>query len=273
MDTRVQQRIQEESKKIQDKMLKIKNKIMIMSGKGGVGKSTVSVNLAVGLSLEGKKVGILDADIHGPNIPQMLGVEGSKITDIRKPYEISSTLSAVSLSFYMDSSDKPIVFRGPAKSSAIREILSNVDWGDLDYLIVDLPPGTGDEQLTIAQSIGDVDGTIIVSTPQDVAVLDVRKSIEFSKLINVPILGLVENMSGLVCPHCNETIQIFNTGAVEKAIADFKIELLEKVPMDPKLANAGDTGKSLFFETEESIVKDKFKNIVKRIIEKTTITV
>ena len=136
MDVRVQQKMQEEAQKIQDKMLKVKNKIMVMSGKGGVGKSTVSVNLAVGLSLEGKKVGILDADIHGPNVPQMLGVEGSKITDIRKPYEISSTLSAVSLSFYMDNSDKPIVFRGPAKSGAIREILSNVDWGDLDYLIV-----------------------------------------------------------------------------------------------------------------------------------------
>ena len=142
-------------------MLKVKNKIMVMSGKGGVGKSTVSVNLAVGLSLEGKKVGILDADIHGPNVPQMLGVEGSKIVDIRKPYEISSTLSAVSLSFYMDNSDKPIVFRGPAKSGAIREILSNVDWGELDYLIVDLPPGTGDEQLTIAQSIGNVDGAVV----------------------------------------------------------------------------------------------------------------
>lgn len=263
---------QEEAQKIADRMLKIKNKIMVMSGKGGVGKSTISVNLAIGLSLEGKKVGILDADIHGPNIPQMLGVEGAKISDFSKPYEISSTLSAVSLSFYMDNSDKPIVFRGPAKSGAIREILSNVNWGELDYLIVDLPPGTGDEQLTIAQSIGDVDGAIIVSTPQDVSVLDVRKSIEFSKMINVPILGLVENMSGFVCPCCSEVVQIFNTGAIEKTISDYKIELLEKIPLEPKLSNAGDTGKSLFFETEESIPKDKFRNIVKRIIEKTTIT-
>jgi ATPases involved in chromosome partitioning len=164
----------------------------------------MSANIAYGLALEGKKVGVLDADIHGPNIPIMFGVEGEKMEHLGEPYRVHENLVLVSLSFLMGSSDQPIVWRGPAKTGAIIQLLADVNWGELDYLIVDLPPGTGDEQLTIAQNLGAIDGTVIVTTPQDVAMLDSRKSVKFAELVNMHVLGFVENMSGFICPHCGE---------------------------------------------------------------------
>ena len=258
-------------KMLKDNMAKIKHKIVVMSGKGGVGKSTLSTNIAYGLALQGKKVGLLDADLHGPNIPLMLGIEGTKLGSIEKPYQVNNNLKVVSLSFYMQSSDDPIIWRGPAKIGAIKQMLGDVQWGELDYLVVDLPPGTGDEPLTIAQDLGEVDGSVIVTTPQDVAILDSRKSVKFSKLVNMPILGIVENMSGFVCPHCGERIDIFKVGGGEKAAKELDVNFLGKVPMTPGIVEAGDSGKPYIFSSKSCIAADALKDIVNSLIEKSEV--
>ncbi len=253
-----------QTERLKDNMSKIKHKIVVMSGKGGVGKSTISTNLAYGLALEGKKVGILDADIHGPNIPQMLGIEGKKLSTVGKPYQVLENLVAVSLSFYVQSSDDPIIWRGPRKIVAIRQLLADIEWGELDYLVVDLPPGTGDEPLTIGQELGDIDGSVIVTTPQEVALLDSRKSVKFSKLINMPILGIVENMSGFVCPNCNERIDIFKKGGGKKAAEELNVRLLAEIPLEKGVAEGGDDGRPyVYFNTNTPASKELNKMVVK----------
>jgi ATP-binding protein involved in chromosome partitioning len=250
-------------------MSKIKNKIMVMSGKGGVGKSTVSTNLAYGLSLQGKKVGLLDADLHGPNIPQMLGIEGVRATDLEKPYKLSDNLYCLSLSFYLEESNNPIIWRGPAKTKAIKQMLSSVDWGELDYLVVDLPPGTGDETLTVAQEIkGGNCGSVIVTTPQQVALLDSHKSINFSKLLFVPILGLVENMSGMVCPHCNEVIDLFKRGGGKELSEKTNINYLGRIPLTQEIVEAGDTGKPYIFSNIGGTAYEHLNFIIKGVEER-----
>ena len=203
--------LEERKKKIQDRMSKIKNKIVVMSGKGGVGKSTMSVNLAYGLSLRGYKTGILDADLHGPNVPLMLGREGLKLPSIGTPLQITEKLSISSLSFFVPDDD-PIIWRGPQKMGAIMEMLEGIDWGEIDFLIVDLPPGTGDETLTIAQNIGSDAKSIIVTTPQDVSQKKKKRTVKFSRLLNLKLLVIVENMSGFICPDCGKEVNIFKKG-------------------------------------------------------------
>jgi ATP-binding protein involved in chromosome partitioning len=221
----------------------IKKIILVLSGKGGVGKSTVSTNIAYSLYMSGNKVGLLDADIHGPNIPLMLGIEGMKLSDLRTPYEISNNLKVASVSFFLENAHNPVVLRGPAKTSTLLQLIEDVEWGDLDYMVVDLPPGTGDEALTAAQNLGNIDGVVIVTTPQTVSLLDTKKSINFAKKLDIPILGIVENMSGLVCPHCNEVVDVFKTGGGEEAAKDLGINFLGKIPLDPGIVHAGDEGK------------------------------
>ncbi len=254
--------------KIKERMGKIKHKIVVMSGKGGVGKSTLSTNIAYGLALAGKKVGLLDADLHGPNIPLMLGVEGRKLPSLEEPLKLSDNLKVVSLSFYLEKPNDPIIWRGPAKIGAIRQLLGDVNWGEIDYLVVDLPPGTGDEPLTVAQSLGDTDGSVIVTTPQDVSILDSRKSVKFSQMVGMPILGIVENMSGLVCPHCNERIDIFKRGGGEKAAAEMEVDLLGKIPMTPEMVHAGDEGKPYIFSRREGVAYSALNSVVEKIIDK-----
>lgn len=257
----------EQNKRLKDNMSKIKHKIVVMSGKGGVGKSTISTNLAYGLALEGKKVGILDADIHGPNIPQMLGIEGKKLSTIGKPYQVLENLVAVSLSFYVQSSDDPIIWRGPKKIGAIKQLLADIEWGELDYLVIDLPPGTGDEPLTIGQELGAIDGAVIVTTPQDVALLDSRKSVKFSKLINMPILGIVENMSGFVCPNCNERIDIFKKGGGKKAATELDVRLLAEIPLEKGVAEGGDDGKPYIYFNTNTPASRELNNMVTKILQ------
>lgn len=255
--------------KVKNNMEKIKHKIVVMSGKGGVGKSTISTNIAYGLALKGYKVGILDADIHGPNVALMLGKEGYKATSFAPISLLNGNLKVISLSFFIGSSDDPIIWRGPAKIGAIHQFLGDVQWGELDYLVVDLPPGTGDEPLTIAQSLGKADGSVIVTTPQDVSILDSRKSIKFSRLINLPILGIVENMSGFICPHCGERIDIFKTGGGEKTAKELNIEFLGKVPMNPSIVVAGDSGVPYIGSQDKNTSHDALEEIVNKLIEKT----
>ncbi len=256
---------QERKQKIEAKMSKIKHKVAIMSGKGGVGKSTMSVNLAYGLSLRGYKVGILDADLHGPNVPLMLGVEGEKLSDLSKPYKITDNLSITSLSFFLPSND-PIIWRGPQKMTAIMELLEGVEWGEIDFLVVDLPPGTGDETLTIAQNLGVGSKSIVVTTPQDVALLDSRKSVKFAALVNQELIGVVENMSGFVCPECGKEVNIFKKGGAEKMALEMNADFLGAIPMDASIVEAGDTGKP--YISTDSVASRRLGEIISKIISK-----
>jgi ATP-binding protein involved in chromosome partitioning len=234
-----------EEPKIVVKLRRIKRKIMIMSGKGGVGKSTVAANLAAGLALRGYAVGLLDCDIHGPTIPTIFGLESQRPEADEEgilPIQVLPNLSVMSVGFLLADKDSPIIWRGPAKMGAIKQFLEDVNWGALDFLIIDLPPGTGDEPLSVAQLIPNCDGSILVTTPQDVALISVRKSIRFSGKLNVPIIGLVDNMHGLICPHCGKPIEIFGTGGVEKASEDFNIPILARLPIEPKVAEMEDKG-------------------------------
>jgi len=228
-------------------LTRIKNKIMVMSGKGGVGKSSVSVNLAIALSEKGYTVGLMDVDIHGPDIPRMLGLSGMMAASANQkqldPMRYSDNLTAVSIESLMANKDDAVIWRGPVKHGAIRQFVGEVAWGDLDYLIIDSPPGTGDEPLTVAQLIKDA-VAVIVTTPQEVALADVRKSINFCKTGNMNIIGLVENMSGYTCPHCGKSMDIFGSGGGERTAAMAGLKLLGKIPFDPNLVKCGDAGLS-----------------------------
>lgn len=247
---------------------KVKHKIVVLSGKGGVGKSTISAALAKYLSKKGKQVGILDSDIHGPSIPKILGVEDKKAVGAEKgilPIETDEGLKIMSMGYLLPNKDAPVIWRGPMKMGALKQLLGGVSWGDLDYLIIDLPPGTGDEPLSIAQLIPDIDGAIIVTTPQDVALVSVRKSINFVKKMNMNVIGIVENMSGFTCPHCGKKIDIFKTGGGKKASEDFKIPYLGAIPIDPDIVEIGDSQEKIEIKnkaTEKSYI-DFVENVTK----------
>lgn len=254
--------------KITKNLDKIKHTIVVLSGKGGVGKSTVSANLAFALSEKGYDVGLMDCDIHGPSIPKILGVEDKRPVSTQtgiSPVSISPKLKVTSMGFLLQDKDSPVIWRGPLKMAAIKQFIGDFNWGNLDFLIVDLPPGTGDEPLSIAQLIPNSDGAVIVTTPQDVALVSVRKSINFVKKMNMPVIGIVENMSGFRCPHCNKEIDIFKTGGGEKASADFQINFLGKVPIDPKIVTTGDTGEPFLIENSSTDAGKAFARIVEKI--------
>jgi len=250
-----------------DSLARIKNKIIVMSGKGGVGKTSVSVNLSIALAEKGFKVGLMDVDIHGPDIPRMLGLKGMlSVNENRKlqPLKFSENLSAVSIESLLPDKDDAIICRGPVKHSAIRQFIGEADWGDLDYLIIDCPPGTGDEPLTVAQLIKDA-CAVIVTTPQKVALADVRKSINFCKTLKMDILGIVENMSGYVCPHCGETSNIFGSGGGEETASLLTLNFLGKIPMDPNMVKCGDEGISYQRKYANSPVTKVLKKIAEQI--------
>lgn len=248
---------------------RIKNKILVMSGKGGVGKSTVAVNLALGLANRGYKVGLMDVDLHGPDICRMLNLTGNleppkNPNDLVPPLVYNENVKVVSLEYMMKDRDEAIIWRGPLKIQAIRQFVADMDWGELDYLIVDAPPGTGDEPLSVAQTIPNVQA-VIVTTPQAVALADVRKSINFCKAVEMPIVGVVENMSGFICPHCDETVDIFSSGGGEKTARDFDLPFLGKVPMDPRVVVAGDTGIPYLSSSEDTPAINAFAAVVKGV--------
>lgn len=237
---------QQQEQEVKNALAKIKHKLIVMSGKGGVGKTSVSVNLAIALGTRGYKVGIMDVDLHGPDVPRMLGLQGMVSANENQkiePMAYSENIRAISMECFMPNKDDAVIWRGPLKHSAINQFITDIDWGNLDFLIVDSPPGTGDEPLSVAQTIPDAKA-IIVTTPQEVALSDVRKSINFCKKINKPILGMVENMSGYVCPHCGKTADLFGSGGGEATAATFGVAFLGRVPFDPKIVQAGDTGVS-----------------------------
>ena len=246
----------------------IKHKVLVLSGKGGVGKSTVAVNLAVALMLEGKKVGIMDCDIHGPSVPKMLKLEGTVMRqgqDGILPAELGG-LKAMSIGFFLDNRDDAVIWRGPMKMSAIRQFLSDVAWGELDYLVIDLPPGTGDEPLSLIQLIENPDGAVIVTTPQDVSTADVRRSISFCRQLKLPVLGVVENMSGFVCPHCGQLTEIFKTGGGEHMAKEMDVPFLGRIPIDPAIGQACDDGMPYVFQFPQTQAGKEFKKIVEPLL-------
>jgi ATP-binding protein involved in chromosome partitioning len=227
-------------------MENIKHKFLVLSGKGGVGKSSIAANLAVWLSMRGKNVGLLDIDIHGPSIPKLLSLEGMNVQavgDKMLPVVYNDTLKIMSIGFLLRNESDALIWRGPMKHSVIKQFVTDVRWGDLDYLVVDCPPGTGDEPLSIAQLLGKIDGAVIVTTPQQLAVVDVRKCITFCRQLNLPVLGVIENMSGFVCPHCNQRVDVFAGNGGRQIAGDFGVPFLGRIPMDPALAHACDLGK------------------------------
>ncbi|WP_298670302.1 Mrp/NBP35 family ATP-binding protein [uncultured Methanofollis sp.] len=224
----------------------VKHVVLVLSGKGGVGKTTVSVNLASALANHGKTVGLLDLDIHGPNVPKMLGVEGQHLTvmgDKIEPIQITGNLSVVSMEFLLPDAETPVIWRGPMKMAAIQQFLEDVNWGALDYLVVDLPPGTGDEALSIAQLAPNVEGAVIVTTPQEVSTMDSKKAVKFVEKLGYKVIGIVENMSGLICPDCGKEIDIFGKGGGKKAAEELGVPFLGAIPIDVEMRKAGDEGR------------------------------
>jgi ATP-binding protein involved in chromosome partitioning len=254
---------------VKDSLSRIKNKIIVMSGKGGVGKSSVSVNLSIALASKGFKVGLMDVDLHGPDIPRMLGFKG--MLDLNKnqklnPMSYSENLKAVSIESLTPDKDDAIIWRGPIKHSTIRQFIGDVEWGKLDYLIIDAPPGTGDEPLSVVQTIPDAKA-VIVTTPQEISLADVRKSISFCRRVNMEIKGIIENMSGFACPHCGEKLELFGYGGGERTAKEAGLKFLGRIPFDLNVVSCGDSGTPIQDKYKDSQVTKAFLSIADIISE------
>ena len=261
-------RQKKEEDAIKASLSRIKHKIFVLSGKGGVGKSSVSANLAASLSKRGYKTGLMDVDVHGPSIAQMLGLTG--ILDISEdhlllPKQVNENLKVVSVQALMQDKDQAIIWRGPAKTGMIRQFVSSVEWGDLDFLIIDAPPGTGDEPLTVVQTIPEALG-VIVTTPQEVALADIRKSISFCKTVRLKTLGIVENMAGFKCPHCHEPIDLFSSGGGERTAKSQGLTFLGSIPFDTDVVASGDNGVPMMFQGKTTEFTKAFDKVVENIL-------
>lgn len=268
MENKKQAQIEQEER-LKKNLSRIKNKIIVISGKGGVGKTTVSVNLAYALALKNYKVGIMDVDIHGPNIAKMLGIEGNQLLSGEsgiEPFLALPNLKVISIALLSKDQDSPIIWRGPLKMATIKQFISDVNWGEIDYLIIDSPPGTGDEPLSTCQLIPDINGALIVTTPQDVAILDSRKTVLFAQQLNVPVIGIIENMSGFICPHCKEQTNLFGIDGGKKAAIDLNVPFLGQIPIEPEMVTHGDSGKP-FIHFKKATKTGKILNeMVEKII-------
>lgn len=257
----------EEQQRLKERMSQIKHKIAIISGKGGVGKSTVTANLGVALAKQGYKVAILDADIHGPSIPRLLGLEGRQVkTSLTGVFPVDGPLGikVMSIDFFM-AEQAPTIWRGPLKMRAIKQFLVDVIWGELDFLLIDLPPGTGDEPLSIAQLLPEMDGVIIVTMPSGLSSSIVKKAITFAERLNMPIIGVVENMSGFICPHCGKKTEIFQSGGGIKMAQEANVSFLGSIPIDPKVGADADKGLPFVIAHPESEASKVFNKIVTKV--------
>ncbi len=258
-----------DEQRLHENLSHIKHIILVMSGKGGVGKSTVAVNLATSLALEGYSTGLMDVDFHGPSVPKMLQLESEQLMgedDWILPVE-KGALKVMSIGFSIPSPDHAIIWRGAVKYNVIRQFLAEVKWGDLDYLIIDAPPGTGDEPLTVCQMLPNADGAIVVTTPQQVAATDVSKSLDFLRQLNFHVLGIVENMSGFACPHCGEITEIFASGAGEQLAKQYDVPFLGRIPIDPAICRCGDDGTPFAYAIAKTATGKAFAEIVKKLVE------
>jgi len=253
---------------VKARMSQVKFKIVVLSGKGGVGKSVITANLALILASKGYNVGVLDADITGPCIPKILNVKGgSLVPDSNgiKPVLGPLNIKIVSIDYLLPNDYTPVIWRGPLKSTAILNFLGDVDWGELDYLLVDLPPGTGDEALTIAQSIPDITGAIIVTLPSEVSQIVVKRAVTFCRILKIPIIGIVENMSGFICPNCGAEIDVFMSGGGEKIAREMGIAFLGKIPLDKRLCEASDKGVFIVLEDANSRISKAFMDLAGKL--------
>ena len=261
--------IEQERDSVQHQMEQIRHKVLVLSGKGGVGKSSVAANIAVGLAMKGLKTGLVDIDIHGPSIPKIVGLEGSRPGqdgDELVPVRYDEFLAVMSVGFLLPSRNDALVWRAPLKHGIIEQFLGDVAWGPRDWLVVDCPPGTGDEPISITQLLKNPDGAVIVTTPQDVALEDVRKSITFCRQVGIPILGLVENMSGFACPHCATVVNIFKKGGGEALAAEMQIPFLGSIPLDAAVVASGDSGEPVVQHEPDSPAGRAFAAIVDRLV-------
>jgi len=263
-------RRREEMDLLRTRMDRVRHKIAVISGKGGVGKTLVAVNLAVALAVRGRngRVGILDADIHGPCVPKMLGLKGGRLRSGPPgvfPALGPLNIKVVSMDFLLPSDDAPVIWRGPLKMGAIRQFLSEIAWGDLEYLLIDLPPGTGDEALSVLQLLPEMDGVVIVTIPSEVSQDVVRKAVTFARKMEAPVIGIVENMSGLICPHCGERIDVFSSGGGEKIAAEMEVPFLGSIPLDPRISEDSDAGVPFIVEHRDSPAAEAFDAIVEKI--------
>ena len=260
----------EQQQNLKDKMGKIKHKIAIISGKGGVGKSTVTVNLAAAFALQGNHVGVLDADIHGPSVPRLLGLEGQQVkTEASGIFPVDGPLGikVMSIDFFLPG-QAPTIWRGPLKMRAIRQFLSDVEWGELDFLFIDLPPGTGDEPLSIAQLLPDIDGVVIVTMPSELSSEIVKKAVTFAERLHMPIIGVVENMSGFICPHCGTKTEIFQSGGGKKIAKEMDVAFLGSIPIDPTVGVDSDKGTPFVVSHKDSAAAKAFMDIVLKVQER-----
>lgn len=245
----------DDEQNIRNRMDKITHKILVISGKGGVGKSTIATNLAYSFAARGENVGLLDIDIHGPSLGRMTGIEGEMLTanpdQSVNPIE-KENVRIITMSSLLQDSDQPVIWRGPLKMKAIRQFLGDIEWGELDWLVIDSPPGTGDEPLSVCQLLPDLDGSIIVTTPQEIALLDARKTVKFSQTLGIDVIGVVENMSGFICPHCGERTDIFKSGGGEDAARQLGIPFLGRIPLEPIIMESGELGTPLVWMSPES---------------------
>jgi Mrp family chromosome partitioning ATPase len=254
---------------IKERLEQIKNKIIVMSGKGGVGKSSIAAHLSVILAKRGRKVGIMDVDLHGPSIFRLLGIKGgvqpSSVSGKVIPIKVMPNLHAISIEALMgDDKDAAMIWRGPIKIGVIRQFISDIEWSDLDYLIIDSPPGTGDEPITVAQTVSDA-RAIIVTTPQEISLADVRKSINFCRKMNMEIMGLVENMSGLKCPHCGKSIDLFKTKGGQLTAKKEGLRLLASLPIEPEVVKRGDAGDLSYLDEERLQFTIEFNRLVDQV--------
>ena len=251
------------------KMRDIGFKLLVLSGKGGVGKSTIAANLAFALAAAGNQVGLLDVDIHGPSIPKLMGLEGRRpATDEAQlcPVQVSENLKVMSIGFLLDSGSDAVIWRGPLKHNVIRQFLKDVAWGRLDYLVIDSPPGTGDEPLSVAQLVGSPAGAVIVTTPQDLSISDVRRCVSFCNTLSLPVIGIIENMSGLLCPHCGEEINLFKTGGGETLAEEMNVPFLGRIPIDPQIVTTGDSGTPFIERFPDTPAARAFTDVVGNIL-------
>jgi Mrp family chromosome partitioning ATPase len=257
----------QEMTEIRMRMGRVRKKLLVLSGKGGVGKSTVAANLALSLAAMGYEVGLLDVDIHGPSVPKLLGIEEARPTvreGVIMPMDVAG-IKAMSIGFLLQHGDAATIWRGPMKANVIKQFLKDVEWGDLDMLVVDSPPGTGDEPLSVVQLVENPTGAVIVTTPQELAVIDVRKAITFCRSVNLPVLGVIENMSGFVCPHCGERTDVFGHGGAERMAAEMNVPFLGAIPFDPDLVKAGDLGQPFTQLHAKSEAAEAFAGIVRKL--------
>lgn len=259
--------LMEQEIEIVKRMSKIKHKIAVMSGKGGVGKSTVAVNLAASFAKRGYKTGIMDADVHGPNVPKMFGLEGKDLNFSEEgiiPVKTEEDIEVMSVGFFLESQEVPLIWRGPAKTGVIRQFLAEVVWGDLDVLFIDNPPGTGDEPLTVLQTIP-LDGVLLVTTPQSVVQEDVIRSVNMVKDLKIPVIGIIENMSGFICPECKKEVNIFGKSSGEQMAKKLNVPFLGRLPLSAETSEASDTGIPIVTKNPESEVSVRISKIVDEI--------